>query len=391
MDAREDRGLSPIERQRWTHVGALSALAMALGYLESFVPIPIPGVRLGLANVPILVALAQGDVRAATLVALVKVAATGLLFGNPVTLAYSCTGTLLALACMTPLSRLRTMRIEMVSVVGALAHEAGQLLVAQALLGTPLVWYGAPLLAVAGCVTGLLCGIVADGLATITEVGAATPTQGTDVTTTRVTSDEASSTSLPAGLLCVAFLAFVALVMHARSLAVFAILLAISAIGCIIARVRANAVRAALVPLVPIAAITIVAQIANAQQGTALLELGPVRITFDACAASAVMFARLACVSLASVTVATLLREHDVTLLVRSLMRPFAALGIDTSGPELALSTALALVPRLGARLEAPEAERLRPWSRSFWADELPRMVADLYAQADELAKSDQR
>jgi len=89
--------------------------------------------------------------------------------------------------------------------------------------------------------------------------------------------------------------------------------------------------------------------------------------------------------------VATLLRERDVTLLVRGLMRPFSALGIDTSGPELALSTALALVPRLGARLEAPEDERLRPWSRSFWTDELPRLAAELYAQADELAKSEQR
>lgn len=391
MNAREDRGLSPTERQRWARVGALSALAMALGYLESFVPIPIPGVRLGLANVPILVALARGDVRAATLVALVKVMATGLLFGNPVTLAYSCTGTLLALACMTPLSRLRTMRIEMVSVVGALAHEAGQLLVAQALLGTPLVWYGAPLLAVAGCITGLLCGIVADGLAAMADVGVATPAQGTDVTVARVTSGEASSTSLPAGLLCAAFLAFVALVMHARSLAAFAILIAASAVGCILARVRASAIRAALVPLVPIAAITIVAQIANAQQGAALLVLGPVRITIEACVASAVMLARLACISLASVTVATLLRERDVTLLVRGLMRPFSALGIDTSGPELALSTALALVPRLGARLEAPEDKRLRPWSRSFWTDELPRMAAELYARADELAKSEQR
>ena len=157
----DKQSLTPLEAQRWTRIGALSALAMVLGYVESFVPLPLPGLKLGLANIPILVALREHDVRGAACVALVKVLATGLLFGNPLTLAYSTAGTALSLAFMAPLSLLPTMRLEMVSVVGALAHETGQLLVAQALLGTPLVWYGAPPLAVAGCVTGLLCGTAA--------------------------------------------------------------------------------------------------------------------------------------------------------------------------------------------------------------------------------------
>ena len=54
--------LTPQEEERWARVGALAALAMVLGYLETFVPIPIPGVKLGLANVAVLLALAQGDV-----------------------------------------------------------------------------------------------------------------------------------------------------------------------------------------------------------------------------------------------------------------------------------------------------------------------------------------
>lgn len=386
MGGRIDRDLSPAERRRWTRVGALSALAMALGYLESFVPIPIPGVRLGLANVPILVALAQGDARAATMVALVKVMATSLLFGNPVTLAYSCTGTLLALVCMVPLARLRTMRIEMVSVVGALAHEAGQLLVAQALLGTPLVWYGAPLLGVAGCVTGLLCGIVAGRLAAMT---------GTDVPATvgrsscpdQPQTDDATSSPLPAGPLCIAFVAFVALAMHTRSLVAFACLLAASCAGCLVARVPLRTVRAALAPLLPIAAIAMVAQVASTQQGTELFAFGPVRVTAEACAASAVMLARLTCISLASVTLAVLLRKHEVASLVHGLMRPLMVLGIDARGPELAVSTALALVPALGARLEASKEGRPHLWSRAFWTNELPQLTAELYAQADELAK----
>lgn len=170
--AATDTQLSPTEVAHWTRIGALSALAMLLGYLESFLPIPIPGVKLGLANIPILVALAQNDLLGALFVGLVKVGATSLLFGNPVTLAYSLVGTLLAYLVMAPLSRLRTMRLEMVSVMGALAHEAGQLLVAQVLLGTPLVWYSAPVLAVAGCITGVLCGVATQHLVVHMQQGA---------------------------------------------------------------------------------------------------------------------------------------------------------------------------------------------------------------------------
>ena len=153
--------LTPREVLSWTRVGMLAALAIILGYLETFVPIPIPGVKLGLANIAVLIALGQHDARGAFGIAVIKVLASGLLFGSPVMMAYSATGTLLAFVVMAPLAPLPTMHIVMVSVVGALAHEIGQLLVAMLLLGTPLVWYSAPLLEVAGCVTGALCGIVA--------------------------------------------------------------------------------------------------------------------------------------------------------------------------------------------------------------------------------------
>ena len=85
--------LTPQEEERWSRVGALAALAMVLGYLETFVPIPIPGVKLGLANVAVLLALAQGDVWGACWIAAVKVLAAGLLLGSPITMAYSAVGT----------------------------------------------------------------------------------------------------------------------------------------------------------------------------------------------------------------------------------------------------------------------------------------------------------
>ena len=165
--------LTPTETLRWTRVGMLAALAIILGYLETFVPIPIPGVKLGLANIAVLIALGQGDTRGAFGIAVIKVLASGLLFGSPVMMAYSATGTLLAFACMAPLAPLPTMHLAMVSVVGGLAHEIGQLLVAMLMLGTPLVWYGAPLLELAGVVTGALCGIVAARTCDLLQTGKA--------------------------------------------------------------------------------------------------------------------------------------------------------------------------------------------------------------------------
>lgn len=138
----------------WERVGALVALALVLGYLESFVPLPIPGVKLGLANIAILVALYELGARATLCVCVVKVLAVGLLFGSPLMIAYSALGSLLALGGMAPLSRLRTLHPAMTSVVGGILHELGQLCVAWWLLGTSLVWYGAPPLLVVGALTG---------------------------------------------------------------------------------------------------------------------------------------------------------------------------------------------------------------------------------------------
>ena len=142
-----ERTLAPEDATSWARAGMLAALAIVLGYLETFIPIPIPGVKLGLANIAILIALAQGDQRGAVAVGTIKVLASGLLFGNPLTMAYSAAGTALSLLVMLPLSHLETLHLAMLSVAGAVAHETGQLLVAQLVLGTPLVWYSAPSLA----------------------------------------------------------------------------------------------------------------------------------------------------------------------------------------------------------------------------------------------------
>ena len=148
------------ECRAWARVGVLAALALVLSYVETFIPlpVPVPGIKLGLANVVVLAALYVLDVRSAALVALVKVLAAGFLFGTPLMMAYSAAGTLLAFAGMAALSRVQGLSVVLVGIVGAVLHNIGQLLVAALILGTWLVWFTAPVLVIAACITGALSG-----------------------------------------------------------------------------------------------------------------------------------------------------------------------------------------------------------------------------------------
>ncbi|MBQ9003120.1 MAG: Gx transporter family protein [Eggerthellaceae bacterium] len=149
------------EARLWARVGVLAALALVLGYVETFIPlpVPVPGVKLGLGNIAVLVALVMLDVRSAAAVAAIKVLAAGFLFGNPLMMAYSAAGTALAFAAMALLSRIPGLSVVFVAIAGAVLHNAGQLAVAALVLGTNLVWASAPVLAIAACATGALTGV----------------------------------------------------------------------------------------------------------------------------------------------------------------------------------------------------------------------------------------
>ena len=155
------RPLTLDEARSWARVGVLAALALVLSYVETFIPlpVPVPGIKLGLANIVVLMALEIIDVKSAAVIALVKVLAAGFLFGNPVMMLYSAGGTAFAFASMVALSRMRVLSVVLVAIVGAILHNIGQLAVASIMLGTPLVWASAPILVIAACVTGAISGV----------------------------------------------------------------------------------------------------------------------------------------------------------------------------------------------------------------------------------------
>ena len=137
--------------------GLLTALALVLSYLESLVPpLGVPGVKLGLPNLAVVFALYRLGFKDACAISLVRVVLVALLFGNGAALAYSIAGAALSLALMGLLKRTGKFSSVGVSVAGGVAHNAGQILVAMALLETSrLAWY-LPVLWISGMIAGVL-------------------------------------------------------------------------------------------------------------------------------------------------------------------------------------------------------------------------------------------
>jgi len=149
--------------RRLCTAGLLGALALLLSYVESLVPLPLPlpGVKLGLANLAVLLALYLFGMRDALFVLLVKATLSSLLFSGPGALPYALCGGGLALVCMVLLKRLPALSILGVSAAGAAAHGLGQVLLGALLTKTPaLLLYATPLM-LAGVVTGVVLGLIA--------------------------------------------------------------------------------------------------------------------------------------------------------------------------------------------------------------------------------------
>lgn len=142
--------------------GMLVALAFILSYVESLVPVTlgIPGVKLGLANLVVVIALYTLDLKGAFVISVVRIVLSGLTFGGLFSMLYSLAGGLLSFAVMAVLSRKKLLGTVGVSVCGGVAHNIGQLLVAMAVLETESVWYYFPVLLISGSVAGVLIGLL---------------------------------------------------------------------------------------------------------------------------------------------------------------------------------------------------------------------------------------
>lgn len=146
--------------------GLFVALCFACGYIEVLLPFrfPVPGMKLGLANLAVLCALYTLGARTAAGISLLRVVLSAFTFGSLYGMLYSLAGALCSLAVMALLHRFPCFGTVGVSVAGGICHNIGQLLVAFAFLGVAGVLYYAPILLIAGAATGFLIGAAAQPL-----------------------------------------------------------------------------------------------------------------------------------------------------------------------------------------------------------------------------------
>lgn len=142
----------------------LAALALALSYMESFFPlvllVPLPGVKIGLANIVTLYALYAIGFPGALCILLTRCVLGALFAGNASALIFSLLGGVFAMLTMAALKSVRALSIFGVSIAGAAAHNIGQVCAAMLTLGSTAPLYYLPFLLLVALFTGTLSGFI---------------------------------------------------------------------------------------------------------------------------------------------------------------------------------------------------------------------------------------
>lgn len=148
--------------QRLVTLAVSVAVAMILSFIESQIPafFPIPGIKLGLANIATLFVIYKLGWWEGAVVSLVRVSLSSILFGNMSAFFYALGGAVLSLAVMILLKHLGVFSITVVSVAGGVAHNIAQTVVAMLILQTEVVILYLPALLISGIVTGAVIGII---------------------------------------------------------------------------------------------------------------------------------------------------------------------------------------------------------------------------------------
>lgn len=153
-------------KRKTAFLGMFLALALICSYVESLIPFyfGVPGVKLGLTNIVVVLMLFCMGAKEAFCISFLRILLAGFLFGNPFSILYSLGGGILSFFVMLFLKSTGKLNVISISVAGGMFHNIGQLLVASAVVENYNLFYYAPVLLAAGFVTGLLIGILAQEL-----------------------------------------------------------------------------------------------------------------------------------------------------------------------------------------------------------------------------------
>ena len=149
-------------RNKTAYFGMFTALALILSYVEFLIPFHfgVPGIKLGLANLIIVIVLYKCSAKEAIVLSVLRILLSGFMFGNMFSIIYSLAGGILSWIVMVLLKRTGTFSITGVSIAGGVSHNVGQLVVAMLVVESYKAGFYLPVLLVAGVITGFIIGII---------------------------------------------------------------------------------------------------------------------------------------------------------------------------------------------------------------------------------------
>lgn len=148
--------------KRTALLGMLVALAFVFSYIEFLIPVSIgiPGVKLGLANLVVIVALYTLGAKQAFLLSLVRIVLTGFTFGNPASMLFSLSGGMLSLLIMLIAKKTKLFSVMGTSILGGVFHNVGQIITAALVVQTKSLLYYLPVIIISGVAAGIVIGIL---------------------------------------------------------------------------------------------------------------------------------------------------------------------------------------------------------------------------------------
>ncbi len=144
-------------------LGLFSAFAIITSYIESLIPIEIgiPGIKLGLANIVIVLVLYLLDAKSAIIVNIIRIIVVGALFGNAFSILFSIAGAVISFLVMLFVKKIKNVSMLGVSICGGVSHNLAQLFVAAFVVDTYNLSYYLPFMLIGGLITGVVIGLTA--------------------------------------------------------------------------------------------------------------------------------------------------------------------------------------------------------------------------------------
>lgn len=153
-----------MKTKKMVKLSLFATISLALFVVETRIPnlVPVPGVKLGLANIITVCAVYSFAPIEVALITTVRITLGTIFCGSPLTFIYSLVGSTLSLIASILVKNVITRdKMWITSIISAIIHNVGQILTASVVMRSMAIFAYLPMLLISGTVTGLFCGLVA--------------------------------------------------------------------------------------------------------------------------------------------------------------------------------------------------------------------------------------